>query len=198
MWSFLAFCVFIHSDACLNCFKFFNLTKFEILYFKVRIWRVYGYICFPGSSVGKESACNAGDPGLIPGWGRSVEEGIGYPLQCLWASPVDQLVKNLPTIWDTWARSLGWEGSLERGTATHSSIQNTHFSIQNTVFWPGVFWPGPYSPWDLKELDMTFISFQWLYLDELNKATLFLILKVFVEKLDKYTVCPYSTFSWPV
>ena len=36
---------------------------------------------FPGSSAGKESACKAGDPGLIPGSGRSPEEGIGYPLQ---------------------------------------------------------------------------------------------------------------------
>ena len=35
---------------------------------------------FPDSSVGKESACNAGDPGSIPGSGRSVGEGIGYPL----------------------------------------------------------------------------------------------------------------------
>ena len=33
------------------------------------------------SSAGKESACNAGDPGLIPGSGRSTGEGIGYPLQ---------------------------------------------------------------------------------------------------------------------
>ena len=37
---------------------------------------------FPGRSVGKESACNAGDPGSIPGSGRSAGEGIGYPLQC--------------------------------------------------------------------------------------------------------------------
>ena len=36
---------------------------------------------FPGSSVGKESACNAGDPSSIPGLGRSIGEGIGYPLQ---------------------------------------------------------------------------------------------------------------------
>ena len=33
---------------------------------------------FPGSSAGKESACNAGDPSLNPGWGRSAGEGIGY------------------------------------------------------------------------------------------------------------------------
>ena len=36
---------------------------------------------FPGSSAGKESACNAGDSGLISGLGRSLEEGNGYPLQ---------------------------------------------------------------------------------------------------------------------
>ena len=39
------------------------------------------YLGFPGSSAGKESACNAGDPGSIPGLGRSAEEGKGYPLQ---------------------------------------------------------------------------------------------------------------------
>ena len=36
---------------------------------------------FPGSSAGKESTCNAGDSGLIPGSGRSPGEGVGYPLQ---------------------------------------------------------------------------------------------------------------------
>ena len=37
-------------------------------------------------SVGKESTCNAGDPGSIPGSGGSPGEGIGYPLQYSWAS----------------------------------------------------------------------------------------------------------------
>ena len=77
---------------------------------------------FPGSSVGKESACNAGDPGSIPGSGRSAGKGIGYPLQYSWASLVAQLVQNLPAMWETWVRSLGWEDPLEKGTATHSSI----------------------------------------------------------------------------
>ena len=36
---------------------------------------------FPGGSAGKESTCNAGDPSLIPGLGRSPGEGNGYPLQ---------------------------------------------------------------------------------------------------------------------
>ena len=37
---------------------------------------------FPGGSEGKESACSAGDPALIPGLGGSPGEGYGNPLQC--------------------------------------------------------------------------------------------------------------------
>ena len=55
-------------------------------------------LLFPDSSVGKETACNAGDGGSIPGSGRSPGEGIGYPPQYSWASLVAQLVKNLPAI----------------------------------------------------------------------------------------------------
>ena len=69
----------------------------------------------PGSSAGKESACSAGDPDSIPGSGRSAGEGIGYPLQCSWASMVAQLVTNLPAMWETWVQSLGWEDPLEKG-----------------------------------------------------------------------------------
>ena len=82
-------------------------------------WQGWG---FPDISVGKESTCNAGDPGSIPGLGRSPREGIGYPLQYCWASLVAQLVKNLPAVWETWVRSLGGEDPLEKGKATHSSI----------------------------------------------------------------------------
>ena len=77
---------------------------------------------FPHSSVGKESICDAGDPDSIPGSRRSAGEGIGYPLQYSWASLVTQLVKNLPAMWETWVRSLGWEDPLEKGKATHSRI----------------------------------------------------------------------------
>ena len=77
---------------------------------------------FPNSSVGNESAGNAGDPTSIPGSGRSAGEGIGYPLQYSWASLVVQLVENLPAMQETWVRSLGWEDPLEKGKATHSSI----------------------------------------------------------------------------
>ena len=95
---------------------------------------------FHDSSGGKESVCNAGDPGLIPGLERSAGEGIGYPLQYYWASLVAQLVKNLPAMQETGVRSLGWENPLEKGKATTS------------VFWPGEF-HGLCSPWSCKETD---------------------------------------------
>ena len=97
---------------------------------------------FPDSSVGKESACNAGDPGLIPGSGRSPGEGIGYPLQFSWASLVAQLIKNLPAMGKTWVQSLGWEDPLERKR------------LPTPVFWPGEC-HGLCSPWGRKESDTT-------------------------------------------
>ena len=77
---------------------------------------------FPDSSIGKESTCNAEDPGSIPGLGRSSGEGIGYLLQYSWASLMAQMVKNLPAMWETCVLSLGWEDPLEKRKATHSSI----------------------------------------------------------------------------
>ena len=78
------------------------------------------YLCsirgFPDSSIGKESACNAGDPSSTPG------EGIGYPLQYSWASLVAQIVKNLPAMQEARIIFLGWEDPLEKGMATNSSI----------------------------------------------------------------------------
>ena len=77
---------------------------------------------FTGSSGGKESTYNTGVPGLIPELGRSLGEGIGYPLQYSWASLVAQMVKNPPAMRETWIQSLGWEDPLEEGMATHSSV----------------------------------------------------------------------------
>ena len=77
---------------------------------------------FPGGSVGKESACKAGNTGSIPGSERFTGEEIGYPLQYSRASFVAQMVKNPPAMQETWVQSLGWEDPLEKGIATHSSI----------------------------------------------------------------------------
>ena len=97
---------------------------------------------FPDSSVGKESACNGGDPCWIPGLGRSTREGIGYPLQYSWASFVAQLIKNPPAMrrswFDPWVRKIPWRREW----------------LSTPVFWPGEF-HGQYSPWGLKESDMS-------------------------------------------
>ena len=121
----------------LNCFKFSHETYLPIwnvevccCFLNIRRFSSYFSVIwgFPDSSVGKEYACNAGDPSLIPGLGRSTGEGIGYPLQYSWASLVAQLVKNPPAMWETWVWSLGWEKPLEKGkgkgkgNVTHSSI----------------------------------------------------------------------------
>ena len=71
-------------------------------------------MAFRHSSV-EESTCNAGDPGSIPGSGRSAGEVIGYQLQYSWASLVAQLVKNLPAMQETQVRFLGQEDPLEKG-----------------------------------------------------------------------------------
>ena len=67
---------------------------------------------FPGSSASKESACNAGDLGLIPGSGRSPGARIGYPFECSWASRVIKIIKNQPT-WERrgfypWVGKIPW------------------------------------------------------------------------------------------
>ena len=92
---------------------------------------------FPHSSVGKESACNAGYPGLITGSG-STGEGIGYLLQYSWASLVAQLVKNLPAMWETWVGKIPWRRE----------------KLPTAVFWPREF-RILYSPRGHKESDMT-------------------------------------------
>ena len=48
--------------------------------------------------------------------------GIGCPLQYSWPSPVAQLLKNPPTVLETWVQSQGWEDPLQKGKATYSSI----------------------------------------------------------------------------
>ena len=80
------------------------------------------------SSVGKESACNAGDPSSIPGLGRSTCEGIGYPLWYSWASLVAQLVKNLPAKQETWFDP--WVGKT---TGEGKGYPHQHSGLENSM-----------------------------------------------------------------
>ena len=81
---------------------------------------------FPDSLVDKESDCNARDLGSIPGSGRCAGEGIGYPLQYSWASPMAQLVKNLHAMQEIWDWSLGWDDPGEgKGYPFQSGQENS-------------------------------------------------------------------------
>ena len=118
----------------LHCYSALTLPKLSYLDLLI-------HKGFPHRSVGKESPYNAGDPSSILGSGRSAGERVGHPLQYSWASPVAQLVKNPPAMWETWVEE-GKEG-------THS------------VYWPGEF-RGLYSPWGLEESDMAEWFSLWL------------------------------------
>jgi len=102
------------------------LEKGKATHSSILAWRIpslnLGIFDFPCGSADKESTCNARDPSSIPGPGRSPGDGIYYPPQYSWASLVAQLIKNLPAMRETWVQALGWEDSLEKGKATHSSI----------------------------------------------------------------------------
>ena len=93
-----------------------------------------------------QSTCNAGDPGSIPGSGKSAGEGIGYPVQYSWASLVAQLVKNLPAMRETWVWSLGWEDPWRR-----ERLPTPVIWLENSM---------DCIPWGCRESDIT----EWLSL----------------------------------
>ena len=70
-------------------------------------YRGWGWV-LSSANVGKETTCNAGGSGLIPGSGRSSEEGIGYSFQYSWASLVAQMVKNPRAMQETWVMKVSW------------------------------------------------------------------------------------------
>ena len=104
--------------------------------------KIEGHPGFPAGSVGEESTCNARDPSLIPGLGRSTGEGIGYPLQYAWAFLLAQLFPFFLQCgkpgFDPWVGNIPWRREW----------------LPTPVFWPGEF-HGLYSPCSCKESDMT-------------------------------------------
>ena len=124
-----------------------------VLYIDSQIWLERFYkmkipgpssVGFPEISVGKESTCNAGDPGSILGSGRCAGEGTGYPLQYSQASLVAQLVKNLPAMRETWVcyplQYSGLENSMDcivhgvTNSRTQVKVQNLLFEIQKYLY----------------------------------------------------------------
>ena len=100
----------------INISIFIDVIKIDIIIFRIKKG-------FPGSSAGKESACNAGDLGSIPGLGRSPGEGKGYPLQyaCL-ENSMD---------------GGAWQATVHRVSKSRTQLSNFHFhflfSIRNQL-----------------------------------------------------------------
>ena len=61
-----------------------------------------------------------------------------YLFTCRWASLVTQMVRNLPSVWETWVQSLGWEDTLEKRMATHSSILVCRIPMDRGAWWATV------------------------------------------------------------
>ena len=118
---------------------------------------------FSSGSVGKESACNAGDPSSVPGSGSSPGEEIGYPVQYSWTSLVAQMVENLPAMQETQVQSLGCEDPLEEG---HSSILAWRIPMDRGG------WRATCSPWGHQESDMT---------EQLSTAQHIILMNVFLR-----------------
>ena len=121
--------------------------KNKILYINAYIWNLGG---FPSSSACKESACNAGDHGSIPGSGRSLEERIGYPLQYSQVPPLPGGSNGKESACNV--EDLGSVPELGRSPGgghvnplQNSCLENPHG--QRSL--------AGYSPWGHKELDMT-------------------------------------------
>ena len=91
---------------------------------------------FLDSSVGKESACSAGDPGLIPSLGRSIGEGIG--------------IEGIPT-----PVFLGFLCGSAGKESAHNVGDLGKVPWRRERLPTPVFWPGEFHPWDHKESDMT-------------------------------------------
>ena len=105
----------IHSFLCLCQRAVFIGTKhFNIC--TVSLLSIYG-LCFFNTSVNVMQET----PVRLLGQ-EDLEKGIGYLLQYSWDSLVAHLVKNPPTMQETWVWSLVWEDTLRKGKATHSSI----------------------------------------------------------------------------
>ena len=132
---------------------------------------MYSFKGFPGSSAGKESACNIGEPSSIPGVTRSPGEGAGYPLQRSWAALVAQTVKNPPAIWDlclipglgkSWRKEWLWYPWERMHMTEWVSLSRPHCHLESTsVFKLGSAWFQILCPLSTKLEWMESLIFSW-------------------------------------
>ena len=147
-------------------------------------------LAFLAAQLVKKSAWNTGDPGSIPGSGRSPRKGIGYPLRYSWASLrkngkefFGSAGKELPAMRETWFWSLGWEDSLEKGMATHSSILTWRI------------------PWTLWSMGLQRIGHKWATSLSLLNAYMYVLHTsgiLWVINIFKTFHFPCILVSWPL
>ena len=122
--------VYIYMYVYICIYTYIYIYMYVCMYLQDLFWaQLYRLLYFPGSSAGVESTCNARDPGLIPGSGRSAGKGIGYPLQYSWVSLVVQLVKSACNVGD-----LGSVPGLRRSPGErNSSYPLQYFGLENSM-----------------------------------------------------------------
>ena len=99
-----------------------NWTIIRLQWVHICLCHFPSYWVFPDSSVGKESTCNAGDPGSMPGLGRFPREGIGYPLPVFFSFRGSSDSKESACNAGDLDLIPGLGRPLEEGMANHSSI----------------------------------------------------------------------------
>ena len=141
-------CGFFTSSAChLGSYVYIWLGSRICIHIHTHI-HIYVYLGFPGGSDSKESACNAGDLGSIPGSGRFPGKRNGYPCQYSWGFPGGSDGKRTYLQcrrpgFDPWVRKMPWRRDW----------------LTTPIFLPGEVHGqrslAGYNPWCCKELDTT-------------------------------------------
>ena len=147
-------------------FPFIHKFWVYILVSQIELF-IFNCLLVYSSSAGRKSTCNAGDPGSIPGLGRSPGEGIGCPLPYSWASLVAQTVKNSPAMQEPRVQSLGWKDPLEKGMATSFSI-------------PWIKKPGRLQSTGLQRVRHDWVTFTSLHI-KIQSFFLFLIIIIIIN-----------------
>ena len=134
----MAFTSIMLCQVCLALSHHTQIIKLLSSPFGALIFCIQPILGFPGGSMIKNPPASAGDTGSIPGLGRSPGEGNATRSRILGISLVAQMVKRLPTMWEMWVQSLGWEDPLEEGMATHSSILSWRIPVDRRATVHGV------------------------------------------------------------